>query len=766
MDLMTAGVLLFAGSAVLSTLLSLNPRISWWGEHTHYAGLTTILAHVAVFFCARALAGNSLAVMERLFMACLLAALVATAFAFLQMAGIDPVGWQFSSAAGVFSRPVGTLGHANHLGASLAMVLPIAWYFAVPPRRNAMVVCGLILLAGIAVALSRAAWLACAAGMLVLVVAIFKNSWEKIRRQHVIYFLLVIGLIGAVAGCWNPRNVVSGFCDRLVNWNSGATRWQIWTTTLEIIRDHPIAGTGPDTFQLVFAPRRTPAFWRQEWNTTPTHPHNEFLYVLSTQGIIGAAALVVFLLGLIQASRRALSRESASERRLVLALLAGLVVFLVVAQFSFPAIGYGSIFLVLAAFLSKLGERPSCSSPHENQIRWFGPALVLAGVLILLQFTWNLSFGFSAFPVSYWVTLLTIGLTIAGTIYLLGSRLRYRALEVDSFNPEPAATAYTVAVGSGLNDRRTMSLERSWFRLMAIAAVALAMIFLVVLPWMAAVACARGDSRIANDLGLATKGFEQAIALDPRWDIYWTKLARTRHWAAATAASKTERQAFLRDAQNVWEHLIKHNGLDAAHHDNHGQCLALLAQEGLVQPDEVFASFEEALHLDPSNPLYHADAADAALRLGRLDKAWDFAWRGAREQFQCGPLYGQIGYLFLEKNMLPDAIFYLEESLAGFWDEHEDWKRAAEANLIVAYHRTGDFQKLEKLAIGFLGTNPNMTTIRALLADAQEKQGNLENAYANYCLVLQHAPADRLAREGYERLRAVQWMDASHKGTP
>src|SRR5262249_8017604 len=64
-DLLTAGVLLFAASALVSTLTSLNSRISWWGEHTSYMGLATIGAHVGVFFIARSL-GTSVAVMERL----------------------------------------------------------------------------------------------------------------------------------------------------------------------------------------------------------------------------------------------------------------------------------------------------------------------------------------------------------------------------------------------------------------------------------------------------------------------------------------------------------------------------------------------------------------------------------------------------------------------------------------------------------------------------------------------------------------------------
>jgi tetratricopeptide (TPR) repeat protein len=264
--------------------------------------------------------------------------------------------------------------------------------------------------------------------------------------------------------------------------------------------------------------------------------------------------------------------------------------------------------------------------------------------------------------------------------------------------------------------------------MLGVASVAIAMARLVIVPWLAHQACSRADQTLADNSATALADYEQAVRLDPHWDVYWSKLAGARQWAALRTTDRAERQALLQAAEAAWERLVQQNPLCGAHHDNRGRCLALLCQEGLCQPHAVFAAFEKALSHDPSNPLFHADAADAALRLGDRDKAWDFASAGVKDQFQCGPLYGQIGYLFLQRHVLDEAVRYLEEALAGFWDGHEDWRQAAQANLIVAYHHAHEYQKLERLASHFLEARPDMPVIRALLADAREKLGRVVNS--------------------------------------
>jgi tetratricopeptide (TPR) repeat protein len=288
--------------------------------------------------------------------------------------------------------------------------------------------------------------------------------------------------------------------------------------------------------------------------------------------------------------------------------------------------------------------------------------------------------------------------------------------------------------------------------LAVLGALGVGMYFLVIVPWRGHLACARGNAMQSQDLAQALKDFEQAVALDPSWDIYWTRLARAHQGMAARTLDAAQRKQWLLRARAGWDHLTVHTPQNGFHHDNRGVCLALLCQQGLADPDEVFAAFATGIRLDPTNPLFYADAADAALRLGRNQEAWDLASAGLQQNARYGPLHAQIGYLSLQQGKDAMAAKSLEFSLASIWDEHEDWKKAAQANLIVAYHRTGNYQKLEPLAEQFLLKNPEIVEIRVLLAQAQEQRGNVAAACGNYLWVLHQCPGHRLALEGCQRL--------------
>src|SRR5207247_617159 len=113
--------------------------------------------------------------------------------------------------------------------------------------------------------------------------------------------------------------------------------------------ERPVLGTGPDTFQLVFGRHRGVAQMLSEWDTTPTRAHNEPIHILATQGIVGIVAIALLLAGLVQAGLRAWRQGPAEDRGLIAALAAGLAGFGVHSLFSFTVLGYGTLFVTLAA---------------------------------------------------------------------------------------------------------------------------------------------------------------------------------------------------------------------------------------------------------------------------------------------------------------------------------------------------------------------------------------------------------------------------------
>ena len=64
----------------------------------------------------------------------------------------------------------------------------------------------------------------------------------------------------------------------------------LWSTALDISRDHPVLGIGPDNYRLVYGPRLGLAAW-----DTRVHTNNTYLEILVGAGLAGFAALLWLL---------------------------------------------------------------------------------------------------------------------------------------------------------------------------------------------------------------------------------------------------------------------------------------------------------------------------------------------------------------------------------------------------------------------------------------------------------------------------------------
>ena len=76
----------------------------------------------------------------------------------------------------------------------------------------------------------------------------------------------------------------------------------LWHTALDISRDHPVLGIGPDNYRLTYGPRLGLAAW-----DTRVHTNNTYLEVLAGMGTVGLAALLWLLTAAARATRALLS---------------------------------------------------------------------------------------------------------------------------------------------------------------------------------------------------------------------------------------------------------------------------------------------------------------------------------------------------------------------------------------------------------------------------------------------------------------------------
>jgi O-antigen ligase/tetratricopeptide (TPR) repeat protein len=747
--LLIAALLLLA-SAVASTVFSISPLTSVLGTHESHAGLCTILGYAALFFAARGLCRN-LADARLLLGACVVASAVAAVYALLQAVGLDPIDWQGLSSVGGYLRPFGTLGHPNFLAAYLVMTFPITGYFLARAlrerRRGAAVVLGLVGGASclaVVLSVSRAAWLALACVVLVLLIGAACSRRWRLAAAAGLMPVGAVALLGGLLAWGGDHPLLGALRQRLERLDEHVSRQHIWDAGLAIFRDHPLLGCGLDTFQLAFSGKRTAAYWQVEWDLTPARAHNEAIHILATQGVVGAAALLALLAGLALAAVRAWRRTPVETRPLVLAVLAALAGFAVQNLFGFTVIACGALFAVLAGLLARLGEEEvePASEVSLGHCRWALAALACGGMVAILVLGLNF-LGPQRDPVTGMVA---GGLLLAA---LLGAGWGVLHSAAASAGRKPALPRSAPAAVP-------LSTWGLWWRrggrgVIWVTAVAL-VLFAVVRPYAANVLCRRGETLAQTNVRPAVEALFRAAMLDPIQDLCWAKLGGAAQVAGRKSLQPKERVGLYRLARVALVRATVLNPLNAYHHGNLGQLLAVLARERLADPRDAYAAFDRALQLDGQNVHFWTDAATAALGVQDLAKARSYAERGTALYPKFAPTRAQLGYVALKERRYVEAVNLLCEALHGEWHDHGQARVAALANLASAYMNLRLYDAAADAGRQALELAPHVPQLHYNHARALEMAGRPEEALAGYRAVLERAPDHREAREGLERV--------------
>jgi O-antigen ligase len=196
-------------------------------------------------------------------------------------------------------RGSGTYICPNHLGGFLEMLVPLGLAFALASRlghvgKILLGYASLVVLAGIAVTVSRGAWIST-----ILALLLFFAILSFHRTHRLAAFLALFLIIGGAAFLIPKSHFFHQRARQLVNRESGQidddARFSIWSSAYHMWRENPWWGVGPDHFDRRFRVFRTPDIQMQ-----PERVHNDFLNTLADWGAVGAALVTsaFVLLGL------------------------------------------------------------------------------------------------------------------------------------------------------------------------------------------------------------------------------------------------------------------------------------------------------------------------------------------------------------------------------------------------------------------------------------------------------------------------------------
>jgi O-antigen ligase len=171
-------------------------------------------------------------------------------------------------------------------------------------RRIAFVVLALLLVALI-LTLSRGALLTLAALAAVAVVSMPQRRLKLALLGGALIGGLIVSRIPPVA-----QRLANQF-DPSYRFNTFEGRVQIWSDTLNMLRDHPIFGAGLRAYTQVMAPYVT------HGRTPELYPHNIYLAMWSELGLLGLAGFLILMALMLWRGWRAFARATGFHRALL-----------------------------------------------------------------------------------------------------------------------------------------------------------------------------------------------------------------------------------------------------------------------------------------------------------------------------------------------------------------------------------------------------------------------------------------------------------------
>jgi len=307
-------ILLYATCYLLSTIFSLDRYTSIFGYYTRFnGGLLSLVCYIALYYVFVGEMGNRGDRRERFVRVLLLSSLLVSIYGILQHFGIDKDYWVQDVQRRVFS----TLGQPNWLAAYLVMVLPVGLAAMLDKSKKQKVkskntiqnskilftsyyLLVTILYAAFWFTYSRSGLLGLAAALGTFLIFLgqenLRKNWQPLLLVGLSWALIsVLTFSSKIAFAATPSATPSAQPQP----PSGSTvdiRLAVWQGTLNLIKDHPLLGTGPETFAYSFLPYR-PVELNQtaEWEFLYNKAHNEYLNIAACTGLLGLASYLFLI---------------------------------------------------------------------------------------------------------------------------------------------------------------------------------------------------------------------------------------------------------------------------------------------------------------------------------------------------------------------------------------------------------------------------------------------------------------------------------------
>lgn len=655
----------------VSTFISANPYLSFWGSLERMGGLWSFV-HYLVYFIILVSIFRTREDWLRLFKLAVFIGVLSAFYGFGQKTDI-----KFFIGSGERARIFGTIGNAALFAGYQIVVLFLALSLALsswvsPKHKGYFYTAAIINTIAVLMTAVRGSILGIGVGFLLFAFLYTISSRSRMAKK------ILLGLIGLAvvfvgfAFTFKNSNFIksSGYLTRLTDFSFGTytvqTRFWAWRAGIEGWVETPktiLFGWGPENFNVPFSKHFNPKFFRGIGSETLfDRAHNQFVEVLVTTGVL---ALLLYAAMFIVACRLLWKRLvcTGTEKTIGIGLISLIVAYMIHNSFIFDTSANYIVFFTVLGFIvwltprNETNPKPETLSPKQIQ----NPKSQIP-THYLKPITHNLSVGQQTL-----MLLLLIGAAV----------LIYKT------NILPSKANYTI----------TRAIVRSW----------------------------------AKDFDGAFAKYKEALAYDvPGKYEYRHRFAQ---WILEAASGKKlgdeEVTALIYAIQQVQKN-VDETRQDYLPYLYISRAYIILGKNDPKSPynDEALKNSMKALEISPSFVRTYYELAQVYLNKKDYENATKYFKRAAELNPDVGLTHWYLGATLIEMGDVENGLKAVSRAVElGYAFSESDILR-----LINLYIKTGDFNQIAALFEQLVNIKPNNPQYRASLAAAYVKIGKINEA--------------------------------------
>lgn len=413
---------LFLSSQAVSTLFSIDSRISLLGYYSRWnGGLLSLISYAVLYWGAVTFLNRQ--IVRKLLIAIFVSTAISSVWGVLEHFGhslsclvitgsFDVSCWVQEVALRVFA----TFGQPNWMAAWLTGVLPLTWVFMIGEKETLVKkITQRTFLIGLAVSFvtvvsllftkSRSGLLALAIEFFVFFSLFLVSNTNKLKIKIVsavtvsAVLLIVVTVIGTP---WTPNLSevfqkespaeeveVTGPALETGGTESGEIRRIVWQGAVNVWRKYPIVGSGVETFALSYYQGRPMAHnLTSEWNFLYNKAHNEYLNFLATTGALGLISYLFLILSALYLFIKLIfNTKKESQKNIEVALLSGFISILITNFFGFSVVTTNLLFFMFPAIAIINQQVEDQKSEHATAIEsWQWISFGVLSVVVFFSF--------------------------------------------------------------------------------------------------------------------------------------------------------------------------------------------------------------------------------------------------------------------------------------------------------------------------------------------------------------------------------------------